>query len=443
MKLGEFIINIATKGDTKELDKALKKLEKAEKQTRRQIELKKRLAEATSEEEKALIKKNFEQQEEIDKLKEVKDGQVDVNNSFKKGISTTLKWIGAISLAVTTLDRMGNSLLKANQLYLNFSSQTGMSISRLNRMAGIAQLSGMNLSPEQVASDLTNLQQRIFNLGLTGQGSGIFAQLGINPLGMKSDEFIATLRQRTKNLSGEAKTYILDQLGLSREWINILNLQDAEFAEHIRQTKALQLTEEERLNLAKQTRKQQVNNMRWELAKQKFLISVMPAVQKVMDIASQIALYISESLGSDDVLDKLRNWGFLLTGVLLSVNKIKDAFISIAGVLGLGGLLGGKFLAKQGGKLALAGATSKAGTAGLIISGLLILSSILDAVNYFKEKEEKKDNIAPPIDTQATYTYRNNNSNMVNNFYNNPQPASEIARELDYWNSRFLSETRK
>lgn len=436
MKLGEFIINIATKGDTKELDKALKKLEKAEKQTRRQIELKKRLAEATSEEEKALIKKNFEQQEEIDKLKEVKDGQVDVNNSFKKGISTTLKWIGAISLAVTTLDRMGNSLLKANQLYLNFSSQTGMSISRLNRMAGIAQLSGMNLSPEQVASDLTSLQQRIFNLGLTGQGSGIFAQLGINPLGMKSDEFIATLRQRTKNLSGEAKTYILDQLGLSREWINILNLQDAEFAEHIRQTKALQLTEEERLNLAKQTRKQQVNNMRWELAKQKFLISVMPAVQTVMDVVSKIALYIAESLGSDDVSDKLRNWGFLLTGVLFIVNKIKDAFISIAGVLGLGGLLGGKALAKQGGKLAL----GRLGVAGGI---LLALWTIVDILNFFKDKEEKKETDIPPIDPQATYTYRNNNSNMVNNFYNNPQPASEIARELDYWNSRFLSETRK
>lgn len=442
MKLGEFFINIATKGDTKELDKALNKLKKAERETRRQIELRKKLAEATSDEEKALIQKNFQQKEEIDNLQDVKNEQIDVNNAFRSGISTTLKWVGAITVAVATLDRLGNSLLKANQLYVNFSKQTDISISRLNRLAGVAQLSGMNLSSEQVAGDISSLQQRILKLDLTGEGSDIFAQLGINPMGMQADQFIATLRSRMQNMNGMQKTYVLDQLGISREWLNVLDLSNETFADYIQQASELQLTEKERLDLSRLTAQQQKNNMRWEIAKQKFLISVLPVVQQVMEATSKIALYIAESLGSDDVVDKLRNWGILLTGVWIIVDKIKTAITSLGGALGLGGLIGGKFFAKQSGKLALAGVTSKAGHWGMVATIILLLWTIVDAINYFKEKEEKKD-IAPPIDPQATYTYRNNNNNMVNNFYNNPQPVNEIARELDYYNSRFLSETRK
>ena len=65
MKLGELFIELGTKGNTKELEKTLKQLKEAEKKTAAQIKLNKDLAKATTDEEKALIKKNYAQKQEI------------------------------------------------------------------------------------------------------------------------------------------------------------------------------------------------------------------------------------------------------------------------------------------------------------------------------------------------------------------------------------------
>ena len=273
MNIGEFIIKIGTQGNTKGLDDAIKKMSEAEKKTRKQIKLMRDLNKATSDQEKELIKKNAAQQDELEGLKAVKSQQDELTNSMKSSMMTSIKFIGAIGATVTMLDRLGNSLLKSNQMYITFEKQTGLGIGRLNRMAGLAQLSGMGLSPEQVAGDLQGLQQKIYRLGMTGEGSGIFAQLGMNPMGMKSDQFIAALRQRTKGMSAESKSYILSELGLSQEWLNVLELTNEQFAQHIKDSKELQLSEKERKQLAQYTAQQQKNNMRWELAKQRLLIA--------------------------------------------------------------------------------------------------------------------------------------------------------------------------
>ena len=257
MNLGEFIIKIGTQGDTKALDEAIKKMEEAEKKTRKQIKLKQDLAKATTEEEKALIKKNAAQQDELDKLKDVKLQQSALQNSMQKTISTSLRMIGVISGTVIALDRLGNSLLKSNQMYITFEKQTDMSIGRLNRMAGLARLSGMNLGPEQVASDIQSLQHKIFRFERFGENAQTFGMLGINPRGMKADKLILSLRNALKGYSGQIKSEYLSELGLSQEWLTILNLTNKEFEKYLKTTNKLQLTEKERKKLAQYTQKQQ------------------------------------------------------------------------------------------------------------------------------------------------------------------------------------------
>ena len=78
MKLGELFIQLGVKGSTKELDKTIKQLEEAEKKSSRLIKYRKDLAKASSEEEKALIKKNFAQKTELEKLDK------DINNIMSK-----------------------------------------------------------------------------------------------------------------------------------------------------------------------------------------------------------------------------------------------------------------------------------------------------------------------------------------------------------------------
>lgn len=472
MNIGEFIIKIGTQGDTKALDEATKKMEEAEKKSRRLLEYLKKLKEATSEYEKRLIKKNFAQQVELDNLKNIDKKQKDLNRSMANGINTALKMTAAIGATVVALDRMGNSLLKSNQMYMTFQRQTDMSIGRLNRMAGLAQLSGMNLSPEQVAGDLQSLKQKIFRLGLTGEGAGIFAQLGMNPIGMKPDQFIAHLRQRTKGYTGEQKSYILSELGLSQEWLNVLDLTDEKFQDYLKTANELQLKEEERVLLAKYVEKQQKNNMRWELAKQRLLIAIMPMVQEIMEVTSKIALKVS------NVLEQNPKWLPLVKDILLLlagnaiIRNITSLFNMFKGIgatlaaLGIGGAVGKTGMATKGllgttgfmglrklaqtkglgavagvlGKRAAAGVGALAGgPVGAIFSIAMAVWTIVDIFNLFVKKDEEKDN-EPPVDTSTErYSYQKINSNMTNNFYNNPQPVKEAAREMSTLYSQLVA----
>ena len=419
MNLGEFIIKIGTKGDTKELEKARKSLESAEKAYRRQIKMQKELAKAESEEEKEQIKQSYARQEQIEKLKDAESAQKNLTTSMIGAIRQGMVMLTTISGMVIALDRLGNSLLKNNQAYITFNRQTGISIGNLNRMAGVARLSGMNLSPENVMSDLQGLQQKIFQLPFSGANWGAFTKAGINPIGMTADQFMVALRQRLKGNTPQQKSYILNELGLSQEWLNVLDLADKDFNEMVALSKELQLSEEERKELAKYTLMQQKNNMRWEYAKQKFLIAAIPLLQKTMEITSKIAITVS------DFFEKNPAW----------LNVVRDILLLLAGgavlrtVKAIGSLIGINVLKK--GALAVAGWAG-----GPIIGSILTIAStiwlIYDLIRPFFDKDKEKDkNEAEPVDLSAgAHYYKNTNASITNYFHNNPQPVSELERSL-------------
>ena len=429
MKLGELFIQLTTKGDTKKLDQTISKMEKVKKQEKDQVQ------------------------------------------RWKNMIRSVTAFATGISAAVVAMDRLGNSVLKTNQLYTNFNRQTGMSISNLNKMAGLAKLSGMNLPVEQVAGDLNRLQQKIFRLGLTGEGSAIFAQLGMNPLGMKSDQFIDALRQRLKGLSEVQKSYVLDELGLSREWLNVLELSDDEYSSLLEQSRSLQLSEYERKQLAKYTLIQQKNNMRWELAKQKLAIARLPIVTKIMEKASEIAVAISKGLGNEKFVHVVRDIALWMGIAAVKAGMLQRALSLLVGtklMQGLGFIFGAG-AAKTTTKAATTGIGAAIGTktatkaaTGLGLKSLgkslggflggpaigiaMLVWTLFDIFGLLKQwfdKDTNSDENEPPIDTTAAMNYRYMNSNMVNNFYNNPVPQQVIADDLTNFEMRYLKETKR
>lgn len=474
MNLGEFIIKIGTQADTKELEKATRALETAEKKTRRLIEYFKELKEATTESEKKLVKKNFALNVQKDKLKAVTQEQQAFSASIQKSLMTGLKFIGWATTTITVLDRLGNSLLKSNQAFINFNSSTDISINRLSRMAGLAKLSNMNMSTEQVASDLQSLQHKIFRLERFGEGAQTFGMLGINPRGMKADKLILSLRKSLKGYSGQIKSEYLSELGLSQEWLTVLNLTDEQFKDYLKTSKELQLSEKERKQLAKYTYIQQKNNMKWELAKQKLLIAIMPLIQKIMDVASTAALTFSKLLQENPPwFHILRDILLLLTGQKLIQNiRMLSALFKELGALGLAGLVAGGAKGKGllGGAL-LGGILGKKGVAGLgkivgknaakagarLAAGQVVaggagvatggIGAILAEIALFtwgiwdigkgifewwksKDEKEETDPLPEPDESTTRYMYHNVNSNMTNNFFNNPQPAKEAISQL-------------
>lgn len=483
MNLGEFIIKIGTQGDVKALDEAIKKMTEAEKKTRKQIKVMQDLAKATSDEEKALIQKNAAQQDELEGLKASKAEHEALNNSIQKNIGTALKFVSAIGATAVALDRMGNSLLKSNQMYITFEKQSGISISRLNRMAGIAQMAGTGLSPEQVAGDIQSLQSKIFRFERFGENAKTFGMLGINPRGMDSDRLILSLRKSLSRYSGRVKSEILSELGLSQEWLNVLDLSNEQFNEYMKTSKKLQLTEKERKQLAEYTAKQQQNNMRWELAKNRLIIATMPLIQKIMEWTSKIALSITSFLEKEQP-----QWMKLLRDILLimaggAVLKTISAFTKllslggglakllapIAAMLGVKGIankgvfgaLGsttkaiGKVASKKGmgAALGLVGKRLLSGFGGFafgpvigavftIASSVLLIKDIYDLIaDWFGKKNEEDNEISPDPDEGGTrYQYHNVKSNMTNNFFNNPQPAKEAIQQLSNYHNLILAE---
>lgn len=456
MKLGDFFINIVTKGDTKELDKAISKMEKAQAQEKAKVQFKEKIlrinkliAKATTTEQaerlkgiKAQIRDNYVNKIKLDRLKDQSKALKEQRAQWAGMIKGVSGFVVAITTAIVAMDRLGNSVLKTNQLYTNFSRQTGISIGNLNKMAGLAKLSGMNLPVEQVAGDLNSLQQKIFRLGLTGKGSGIFAQLGMNPMGMNSDQFITSLRQRIKGLSAAQKSYVLDELGLSREWLNVLELSDDVYADLIEKSKKLQLSDAERKQLAKYTLVQQQNNMRWELAKQKLVIAILPLITQIMEKASQIAVSISKSLGNDKVVAVVRDIALWLGVAALRAGTIQKC---------LGFLMGGALLKGLGGKAAL-GLGAKTAGKGLLgaaagpVGWLMLAWTLFDIFGLLKQwfnKETEDDSNEPPVDTAGQWAYQTVSSSMVNHFYNNPAPQQAITAELDSYVSRYLSGAKK
>ena len=468
MKIGEFFIDITTKGNTKELDNAAKKLAEVEKKTRALTNYLKRLSQATTDQEKKLVKENFAQQVKLEKLNKIRTEQNALNASMRQGLISSLKWIGGLKLAIITLDRLGNSLIRSNQAYVTFEKQTGISSGRLMKMSTLAQLSGSGMNPEQIAGDLKSLQRRMFEFRL-GKGAGTFAQLGINPMGMKSDDFIKVLRHRLRGRSADFKSYMLDQLGLSQEWLHIIDLTDDKFKQYLQDSQKLTLSVKERNKLAQMAEQQQRNNMKWELAKQKLLIAIMPMVQKIMDWASDIAVKVT------NVLEKNPQWLNVLKDVLIlftsakligattaiinSVKAIKGLLgVSVLGGLAKGGkgLLGGGLLAgligKTGGKgLARLAASKGVGTAagvvgkralafagpiGVAISVLWLIHDLCQA--FFNKEEDKDEDVTPePTETEPRYSYHNIKSTMTNNFFNNPVPATVAVNQLDMAVARY------
>ena len=208
MKLGEFFIQLGVKGDTKKLDEAISKMEKAQAKEKTQLQFKEKIlrinkliAKATKAEQverlkniKAQIRDNYVNKVRLDNIKTQSSALKAQQAQWAGMLKGVTAFVAGVTAAVIAVDRLANSTLKANQLYTNFSRQTGIPIKNLNKMIGLGRLSGMNMTAEQVASDLGNLQQKIFGLA-RGEDGSAFAQIGINPMGMKSDQFITLLRK--------------------------------------------------------------------------------------------------------------------------------------------------------------------------------------------------------------------------------------------------------
>lgn len=242
MKLGELFIELSTKGNTKELEKTLKQLKQAEKETAAQIKLSRDLSNATTDEEKALIKKNYAQKKEIDATQRSINKAKEHNKAIIAGIKGLTGYVAAISLTIGVLDRMVNASAKANQSILTLSQSSGVDVNTINKYASAARSVNYNITREQVAQTMNSLATQIFEMytnpgggstiteGLSLLSSWTGSQLNFDLQGKNAADLLEMIRGPIQQLDDMRASYVLQKMGIDPGLLPMLRMSSSEFA---------------------------------------------------------------------------------------------------------------------------------------------------------------------------------------------------------------------
>lgn len=357
--LGELFIELGVVGDVKPLEKALSTMKKATKEMELQYNAAKRLAKylddikkAQTEKEKADIKKRFEIA--VRKDNEFKLAQkIEKQKEFANGIAGVAKgigiFVGAVTAAAVAVNKFTNDLVSSNQEMLNLTRTTDTALSTFQKWNGIGKMLGV----ENAAQQLESLNERLFELQLTGEGARGFQLAGINPLGQDAEGVLEQLRGRVAGLSDTAATYLLKQMGLDPRMLHLLRMSRSEFEALGETVRKYQLNDDQRSEIQALNVQLQITAQKLQYLKDRAVLAIMPAWIRFMESFSGVTEILKDF--GEKISKFVVKWRGLVVGFVAGLSRlesIKKLFVSISGVVG--GLitkipiLGGVFTALGG-----------------------------------------------------------------------------------------------
>lgn len=306
--LGELFVELGTVGNSKDLEKFVAKVKEGVLAIERQMELQEQAGKKG--------KKSNEEQ--------------------TKGVAGTLSKLGTLittlSLVGVAWSKMTDELVRTNQEMLNLTRTSDIALSTFQKYDTLGKMFGVS----GLAGQLESLNQRIFELQLTGQGARGFQLAGINPVGMNTEDFIAKLRDRVAGLNDTTASYMLQQMGLNPKMLVFLRKDYEDLWQTVRR---YQLTEDQRKEIERLNVQLQISRIKMQYIKDRVVMAFMPALVKISEsLASIIEMFAK--LGN--LLTKNNGVGLrttLLTVTALSLKfKTFGAFIKDMG-RGLSGII--------------------------------------------------------------------------------------------------------
>jgi hypothetical protein len=151
-----------------------------------------------------------------------------INNLKRDAFLMQAAFVGA----VFALDRFVDSSIRGVVSLQNLNNQTGLSIEKLQRLQQAGQLADLTLTPEAISQSVANLQKNITDITKLGKGNfRPFQLLGIDPTTGDAFQVLDQVRERIKGVDDAVATNVIQELGLSPQFINILKLSNKEFKE--------------------------------------------------------------------------------------------------------------------------------------------------------------------------------------------------------------------
>ena len=253
--LGELFIELGVFADTKELKEFEKKLDS----------VKKKMEEAGKKTEK--------------------------NDVNLKKLATTLRNASlAITGAVYALNKLTNSLVETNQQFLNLTRTSDISLGVFQKWDNIGRMFGV----KNAAQQLESLNQRLFELKLTGEGAEGFILAGINPLGADAENIMEQLRNRVAGLDDTAASFLLSRMGLDPQMLHLLRMTREEFEAFNRATQKFRLTEEQSKQLQLMNAQLEIAKIKLGYLKDQALLAILPHLVNFMNVIGLIAERIKQ-----------------------------------------------------------------------------------------------------------------------------------------------------
>ena len=295
MKLGDFFIELGIKPNKKNvqaIQETIDKLKDLRANVQDEINLERELAKAETDEQKAKIKKKYALDKEIKTLE--KSNQVQKANiaNFKGMVRGALGVVGAISAVVFAVDRMVNSLGRANQRLMNFQHQTGISLSSLNKYASANVMANPLATIEGTASSLQAVAQNLLDIQL-GRGDvsafqelSYFSGANVTPYGKSLEEVIESVRSALRNIPNDIQaTNLIQRMGFSPDDLQMLRMSKKEFEE----IQNLFLNPQQRKELEGYTKELNKIHLQIKLMYDNLVLKLFPVF---LDLAKQVMPFI-------------------------------------------------------------------------------------------------------------------------------------------------------
>lgn len=303
--LGELFVELGVFADTKELENFENKLE----------QVKGKMEDTVKQ-----SAKTVEQQTKHNKS--LKDGAI----STRGMIATMTAFVTALVGAGVALNRLTDSLVQSNQKMLDLTRTSDIALSTFQQWDDVGKMFGV----DNAAQQLDNLNQKLFELRLTGQGARGFQLAGINPIGQDAEGVLEQLRGRIRGMDDTSASYLLQQMGIDPKMLHLLRMSREEFEELQNTLSQYRLTDEQTHSIQAMNAQLQIARIQLNYLKNRAILALMPHLiqftKKIVVFADMLATAVEWIASSNNMFAKMIRWTIKATVVIGAL---------VAGILGI------------------------------------------------------------------------------------------------------------
>lgn len=245
-------------------------------------------------------------------------------NDFVKGVAGS---VTALTGAAIAMNKFTNDLVRSNQAMLDLTRTTDIAQSTFQKWGGIGKMLGVENADQQLAS----LNDRLFDLMLTGEGARGFQLAGINPIGQDANGVMEQLRARVSGMDDTTASYLLRQMGTDPKMLHLLRMSRQEFEELGATIRKYQLNEKQRRDIQDMNMQLQISGMRLKYLKDRAILAIMPYWTKFMESLAGVAEMLAKV--GKEVGKFIVKWRGLVGGFVIAMARlepVKNFFSSLS-----------------------------------------------------------------------------------------------------------------